>query len=88
MGQVIMCLDVGAHSIQNCNECFICLAHCSMQLKAFNIVPLEVMGDCFHVDRGLFKYQRILDGLFLVKIPTEYHVNVSKVFRLHMFYAS
>jgi len=59
-----------------------------MKLKEFNIVPPEVMGDCFHVDRGLFKYQRILDGLCLVKIPTEYHVNVSKVFHLHMFYAS
>jgi hypothetical protein len=59
-----------------------------MKLKAFNIVSLEVMGHCFHVNDRLFKYQRILDGLCLVKIATEDHVNVSKVFGLHMFYAS
>jgi hypothetical protein len=59
-----------------------------MQLKEFNIVSPEVTGDCFYVNGRLFKYQRILDWLCLVKIPTEYHVNVSKVFRLHIFYAS
>jgi hypothetical protein len=59
-----------------------------MQLKEFNIVSPKFMGQFFHVNDRLFKYQRILDGLCLVKIATEDHVNVSKVFVLHMFYAS
>jgi hypothetical protein len=40
------------------------------------------MRHCLHVDHRLIKYERILYRLFLVKIPTEYHIKVSKVFGL------
>ena len=49
---------------------------------------LEFIRHCLHIDHSLFKYQIILDGLRMVKIHTEYHVNVPKVFGVHMFYVS
>jgi hypothetical protein len=59
-----------------------------MQFEAFYVVFPKVMCRCLHVDHRMFKYQRILYGLCLVKIPTEYHIDVAKVFGLDMFYVS
>ena len=83
--QIITCLVVCAHPIQNQDEFFIFLVHCSMQFITFYIIFTKVMCYCLHVHYRLFKNQRVLYGLCLIKITTKYHINVSKVFGLYMF---
>jgi hypothetical protein len=69
------------------NFSFVC-PHCSMQFIALYAICPKVICYSLHVHGRVLKYQGIMYGLCLIKITTKYHIYVSKVLCLYMFYAS